>query len=802
MYMMLLKIVIQIIIMMLLAPKPENMSPPQAKVSDYNFPTAKEDRNQMLLYGTRKVTGINNIFAGDLSQKDRIESVGFIIKSDITTATEYYVGFANAIAFGGETELQKISIEDQDIWDISEALDDNDDSIRGWINIPDFHDDKNGVRGYFTFYKGSDTQPADAYVNRFYPFPNYKGLSYIVFEKFYVGNSPRVSPLDYWVKRIPKTGIDAIDRYGDIDGDCNPAVVVYDILVKEEYGLGINKDFIDVNSFIACAKTLYDEGFGISLTYEDQYEGDKFVSEVMRTIAGALVEDSKTGVFKMKLARGDYNIDDLFVFNVSNVISVPSYARNTQERLFNEVHITYSNREKYYNNSVESFRNTGLRIERKDGVSAFNISFPWVTKPELASQLALREAIPNTVYMSSMELETPRIYGIEIGDPVVVSFDPLGIERMVYRVNDIDFGTFRNNTMRFSLIQDTFGIKFASFATPKPPQWSGFDFSAKPCYLNVIEAPYFFNNSGFKVLGFSEAPSSVGLRYEVYTDSSQFPTYEPNGLSNSFTPFGLLHEDIKEGDNILILSGELEVLKSMVDSKFKEGFNVALIKDGDKEEFINFKGVDFDPVSGLRRLTGVNRGLIDTIPKAWSANAKIWFISYGFYINTEYNFQANDAISFKPLTITSSEKLNLNDANVTTLTTGASPRNELPIAPVDLKINNEFFWNQNLGQEDLVLRYTVRTNNETKDVLKYTESNGSLTDDKPDNIIIKIFDNNDTLIKTYTEEVNSLTNTVIFTDEKTINPSGEYYPSLRVEIYSEKSSSVSLDKYDINVVRV
>lgn len=803
MYVFLIKLVIQIALMLLLAPKPENTSPPQAKVSDFNFPTAEESRNQMLLYGTRQVTGANNFFADGVSQKDIKESVGFIVKSKITIATQYRVSFGMGIAFGGETEIKAIAIENETIWEMDDKTITDKDKTKGIINIPDFYEEDHGIAGPFTFYKGSDTQLPDPHMNTFDEFPSYRGLSYIVFENFYIGNDTNPPVFDFIVKRIPTTGVQALDSNAEIDGNCNPAVVIYDILTDEEYGIGVNKDIIDIDSFVKTAKTLKDEGIGLSITYEDQYECDKFVSEVLKTISGSLTEDYRTGKFKLKLARDDFKIEDLFVFDTSNIISVQSYGRNTQEKLYNEVKVKFSNEEKFYKTDVAQFQNQALVVERPDGNNSFQINYPWITKAEVASKLALRDAIPTTVYMSSMELETARIYGLEIGDAVVVKFNPYSIEQVVFRISEIDYGTFRNNTMRVSLIQDTFGLDLNIYAPPTPPTWNGFDFSAQPCNVNIIETPYFFKKENFGIMTFGESPNGVGLNYQVRTKYDNESDYSNNGGADSFTPLGTTQVDILENSNQVILKGSLEMLRKLKLNQFEEGYNLAIIESSEGQEFITFSDVEYSIADSGYIIKGVERGLIDTVPKKHGKNAKVWFISYGYYINDEYNFKANSLINLKPLTVTSSERLPLAKAIEHSHQFGSTSRNERPPAPVNLKINGRNFWSANVGQDDLSIEYTVRTIKEQERVVKYNESRGTRLDDKPDSIVIKIYDDKNILIKTFNESVSSnLTNTVVFTDEKTINPLGVYYPSLRVEINSVKNGIDSHDKYDINIVRV
>lgn len=806
-----MQIIIQIAIMIIIAAMTKLTHAPAAKISDYNLPTASASRNQMLVYGTRKVTGSNNFFADDISQESIVEK-GNLITPDIVTGTKYYIGFALGLSFGGETELIKISVEDKDFWVRTDETYDANGKMRFSKTNNNFFSDDWGLGGTMTHYQGSDIQLPDEYINRFYEAPGYRGLSYMVFESFYIGNSTTVQAFDFYLKRIPTTNTD-LDNWADINGNCNPAVVAYDILTDQDYGIGTDPDLIDMPSFLYAAEYLYGEAMGLSITYEDKFSCDDFISEILKCIAGTLVEDATTGKFKLKLSRDDYDVETLFEFNTSNIISVGSYARNTQDKLNNEVKVTYNDQDEMYKERIAMWQNTALRME-KEGNDSYDVAYPWITDSVVANNLAKRDAIPTSVYMSSMELETARVYGLEVGQAVIVRFEPYRIEKLVYRISEIDYGTYRNNTMRIFLVQDNFGIQVNSYTPPPKSVWPGFDFSAQPCDIKVIDAPYFYDVEGFDVLTWGQRPNSVALNYDLYTKRSGESSYNNNGRATSFAPTAEIVSALTTEINstIIITSTEMNNIVNRSEGQdARVGYNLCIIESSNGFEFIDFENIVYDSLNNQYQLQNTRRGLLDTIPKDHEATSKIYFISYGLGLSQNISYSANDTIDLKPLTRTGSDSLKIDDANTFSHTFGTVARSQRPPAPIDVKADGKYFWEvNNVGQNDITIEYLVRYFEELKYVSDYTtsqppsfESGGNLGI-KPDEVVINIYDDTDTLIKTYNEAVSSsypLSNSVTFDDETTINPLGEYYSSLRVEIHSLYNNNESVEKYDFVITR-
>lgn len=58
--------VVSLALSYLLAPKPQNLNIKAAKLSDFDAPTATEDRSIPVLFGRRRLAGPNVVWYGDL----------------------------------------------------------------------------------------------------------------------------------------------------------------------------------------------------------------------------------------------------------------------------------------------------------------------------------------------------------------------------------------------------------------------------------------------------------------------------------------------------------------------------------------------------------------------------------------------------------------------------------------------------------------------------------------------------------------------------------------------------------------
>lgn len=564
--------------------------------------------------------------------------------------------------------------------------------------------------------------------------------------------------------------------------DLNPAVIIYDILVNETYGTSTQPERIDEQSFIDAANVLYDENFGLSMYYAQGNNGEEFISQILKHISAVKTEDATTGLIKLKLIRDDYDVETIPELTVQ---TLDKFDRTASEDLFSEVKIEYVNKSNTFNKSLAIFQNTGLTIEKATANQSTTMQFHFCTTEELASKIAYREAIPVTSSLLQVELTCQALPDLENGDVVKFSWSPLGIENMVLRIQAVDKGTFGDNKMKITAIQDTFGVQFTTYSEPGRNKAKPIDFSAKPMALNVIETPYFMSNNTSKILGFGDKPTNSTLRYELLINDTNA------GSSKAFTPIGTLDGSISFDDTTVnILSDKFDLLMDYNQTQLENGYNLALITDGVNQEFINFEYTS--EVAGDKILNNVKRGCLDTKPKEWTNGSNIYFISYGNAIST-IELSTNQVLAIQALTVTDREKLSKADAPIVNYTTDAEKRFERPIIAAEMRANGNIIYDQGTipADDELTLDWEYRNIANQNIVKSYLDGAELGNDGTTYHIIIK--DQFDVVIL----DTTTTDKTYTFTETP-----GAFEPELRVTVISEKNGNTSFDSHQFTVTRV
>lgn len=171
-----------------------------------------------------------------------------------------------------------------------------------------------GVQGTVDFMFGDSTQSQNSYlVGRLgSDIPAFRGLFSAILRRVYIGTSGYIKPWSFFLKRVTKqvSGADqwykekAVIRPREESGDdLNAIHIIRECLIDSEWGMGEPESDIDADSFYEAANTLYDEGFGLSLTWDQSSSIEQFIDEILYCIAGVLYQDLQTGKWKIVLTR-------------------------------------------------------------------------------------------------------------------------------------------------------------------------------------------------------------------------------------------------------------------------------------------------------------------------------------------------------------------------------------------------------------------------------------------------------------------------------------------------------------------
>ncbi|WP_374415256.1 phage tail protein [Ectopseudomonas oleovorans] len=657
-------------------------------IEDFNFPSAAE-RPIQVVFGTRKISGPNVLWYGDLKTTEITEKVKTLFRTTKTVVGhKYYMGVQLGICHGPDVELKKIIFDDIVVVDstfFGESVVDiaPDDYVFG------------GAGGKISFYSGSQYQSVNSYLSAKAGdgISRFKGLCYVVLESFWIGNSPNPQQISFEVARFPKAPRPKLYTNGftgnineRIGADANPAFVVYELLTDKRYGAGIPKNLIDSESFLMAGSTLYGENFGISLVIDSAASAGQIITEIMKVIQGNLIDDPKTGKIRLKLTRNDYGNTTIPELNPSNLKAVSSYTSGSLDTGVNEIRVKYLSREHGYEERTAIAQNNALRMHKGD-VESQTISMPQVTSAQIAAKIAQRELVAISSPMKSCVVECTRAFSeINVGDVVSLTWPFLGVESQVMRVTAVNLGSLDSGGITMNLVQDVYGVFSAVYSDGSERAWTKPTITASNVTAyEIIDSPALFADGlTDAVLLMAEAPAnamSFKLLVQAQNDSSFIDAGE-----QYFTKTFISGESLSAGiysNGQITISGSTVGFESYSESEGLQGMGLYLISSGAGREWIYAKSTVIDNAT-TARLLDVKRGIFNTRPLAHPVGAKIWAAG-DLSSAIKLKYTKDEWISFKMLTKTATNRLK--DADATVVEYHYQGANSMPWRPGRLRVN-------------------------------------------------------------------------------------------------------------------
>jgi len=314
-------------------------------LQELDYPTADEGTLIPDFVGVTKLTGNFLWYANNRSEEvTESDSSGFEggkgggeVSADVTTShIEYYLTWIMGIAVGPVDEVLAIYRDQECVWSGSVTRSDGNPAS---ITV-------DGI-GQIYFYFGTGDQAASNIVAQYLDDstlnPAYRHLCYALFNDCYIGDYNRV-PLFYFVvrKHPDVTNMGREDKKIIEDVEINPAHALYHAL-SSEHLCAIPEQFLDVAKFQEVADTLYDENFGIGITYDKYTSGTSYVEAILVHIDGTLMWTAE-GKLAPRLIRKDVNIEDMETVTLSQLQELPSIKRRSWLDTVNEVKVQYTER--------------------------------------------------------------------------------------------------------------------------------------------------------------------------------------------------------------------------------------------------------------------------------------------------------------------------------------------------------------------------------------------------------------------------------------------------------------------------
>lgn len=401
-----------------------------------------------------------------------------------TVGYRYYMGLHMPLCVAA-TNMLELQYGERTVWTGIQS------GGQVYLNAPIlFGGDKKegGVVGALDLFDGAEFQPASDYLQTVMakqtPLPAFRGVFSLVFRR--VQYAALNHYMKNWAVRLERFSGAFSTR--PTTGEC-PASIIYEVLTNQDWGAKIPSALVDRQSFAIASQQLFCEQFGLNFIWDRQTSHLDFIGQVIDHIGGVLYTDLHTGEFKLKLIRGDYDVNLIPIFNESNIISLDSFQRSGWSETVNEIVVVYTD--------AATFKPATLSVQNMANIAiqgaliSKTVNYPGITNPQLAHKCAMRDLKISSTPLSKLRLKLDRrAYFLIPGDVFKLQLSSQGLANIVYRVANVDYGTDADATVTVDAVEDVFGLGLAEFSpTVIVDEETNFNAQA-PLFSTVYEAAY------------------------------------------------------------------------------------------------------------------------------------------------------------------------------------------------------------------------------------------------------------------------------------------------------------------------
>lgn len=575
---------------------------------------------------------------------------------------------------------------------------------------------KNGDAGTDATY--STGGPYDGYAAAFDAFENVVltgGTSYL----FYINDNPFSDNSGGLSIRASVTPY--ADRY-----DANPAHMIYECLVNDDWGMGAVASAIDVDSFIDASEVLYMEGFGLSMIWTRQTKIEDFVTEVIDHINATIFVSPITGLLTLKLIRGDYDIGTLAEVTPDNA-KLSKFQRKAFGEIINEIVVTWTNPDNEQDETV-TYQDLGMVAAENGEIISDGRNYYGVRNKDLAFNLAVRDVRQAAYPMATCDAEFDRsLWNVTPGSVVKVTWPEHGVSELVMRVGAVDYGKVGDSKIKCSLVEDVFAYLVAEYDEAPGTAWE--DTSTPPApmdYTRVITLPLYLALAAETAL--PENPEYPEVIAGVLASSASTDCYGYELLAETTLPDGSTewesygsNASLGRADLVADLPAEITsdpVTFGPIIGNTRPGNSVFVFIGGDAvaEEDLEIALASDSATAGAYLL---KRGVLDTVPKAWPAGTPCTFVTLSVEIDDPTIRSDGETVDYKLLSKTSLGSLDFDSAP--TLSGPLTGRPYYPNRPANVKVDAVGFESLPINYVDASdsgLTYVVVTWNERNRLLE------------------------------------------------------------------------------------
>ncbi len=475
-------------------------------------------------------------------------------------------------------------------------------------------------------------------------------------------------------------------------------------------------------------------------------------------------------------------------FNENHIMAIEDFARPAYGEVPNQVIVNWW--DKVANKSRPAAAQDIALIEKQsNNIIELNLNHYGVCNASLANKVAERELKLASSMLAAMRLKcTRQMSHLKPNDVFSLSWAELGIVQMIVRVIDVDYGSLQKNEVYMTCLEDAFSTAETVFAAPPESEWTDpINDALDISNIDIIEIPYwiFINEienrsvvdaystaAGFIMLA-TAPPTEDSLDFEYLLQQSSGLAFVSEGAA-TFTPNATLANDVFKESQSLVIDLATVYNLELVEESLVDGKTYAIINT----EIVKVTAVNVDD----NQIT-VERGVLDTVPKAHLADDFIYFIGVD-YENIETEYTDGDQPAFKILPRTGNGQLL--EASASTQTADLlDSRLIRPYPPGNLKFNTEsyptFLSTAITGGFEITWSHRDRTDaTQVGTIVLHTDAT-NYGPETGTTYTIKVYDEDDVLARTVTVIAGTAYE---YTEAFEIADSGALQKQLRFEIYS------------------
>lgn len=677
--------VASLVISHLLMPKPQNAK--AAAFNDVKFPVVEDGTPKMVIFGDVWITdwcviGVGNYRTSPINKKQK----GLFGSKTHTVGHRYLMSIHMGLCLFLD-DIIHIKVGDQMAW---QGTTGNTNQSVITINKPNLFggDDKEGgINGSLTLMKGADDQAPLSALQAMHKsaVPAYRGVVTLFFDGMVCANSPYPKAWSFRVRRTTcewyneKATIWLTDGTGGQIKAMNPAHIIFEAQTNSEWGRGLELGQLDIQSFKACADTLFDEKFGMCIAWKRQDSLKQFIQQILDHIGGALLVDRTTGLWRMMLIREPASTDSLPSFDYeTGILRIEEDNNSSNDLITNQLVVSYTDP---INNETRTVRTENLASIQRDGIILQNKTYVGLPTSDLAGRVASRDMKVIQSHLKKFKIVLDRrAYALQPASAFVLKIPQRGIDSIIMRAVRVEHHELTNGEITVTAVQDVFGLPKTTHTQVQTSLHLPQRIEPTPIdNVRLWELPYahllenfsaneLANHQDGFVLILAERPNGLQYAFEIWarTANEQTESYLGNG---QFIHRTLVQEAIAQTADMTTLT--------------LDGLDTSLMHIG-QCVLLNEEVMQISRIDGSKGQILVKRGCLDTVPTAHLAGSVLW--AYDDVASVlEKQIGQGQSVHIKLLSQTTQGVLDIGKAKAHTHR--VIGRHARPLPPANVKIN-------------------------------------------------------------------------------------------------------------------